>query len=74
MAASPFYGWYSVLGCALEANAIVLDARIGDGDEPDFLVAGADVRDVEAEHFQAFFELFHQKSFLFNMVGFLSIL
>ncbi|MEZ4681199.1 MAG: hypothetical protein R2932_43995 [Caldilineaceae bacterium] len=42
----------------LEADAVVLDTRIRNGDEPDFLVAGADVRDVEAEHFQAFFELF----------------
>ena len=42
----------------LEADAVVLDARIGNRDEPDFLVAGADIRNVEAEHFQAFFELF----------------
>ena len=43
----------------LEADAVVLDAWIGDGDEPDFLVACGDVRNVDAEHFQAFFELFN---------------
>ena len=58
MAASPFCGCYSIVSWALEADAAILDARIGHGDEPDFLVAGADVRDVETKHFQAFFQLF----------------
>ena len=48
----------------LEADAVVLDARIGNGDEPDFLVAGADVRDVETKHFQAFFQLFQREIIL----------
>ena len=42
----------------LEAEAIVLDAGIGNRDKPDFLVTGGDVRHVDAEHFQPFFELF----------------
>ena len=41
----------------LEADAAILDARIGHGDEPDFLVAGADVGQVETKHFQTFFQL-----------------
>jgi hypothetical protein len=44
-------------GFALEANAIVLDARIRDGDEPDCFIAGADVRDIDTECFQAGLEL-----------------
>ena len=35
----------------LEANAIELDTRIRDGDEPDFLVTNARVRHVDAERF-----------------------
>ena len=58
MAASPFCGCYSIVSWALEADAAILDARIGHGDEPDFLVAGADVGHVETKHFQAFFQLF----------------
>ena len=42
----------------LEAEAVGLDAWIGNCDEPDSLVAGADVANGDAKHFQAFFELF----------------
>ncbi|MEZ4614524.1 MAG: hypothetical protein R2867_03280 [Caldilineaceae bacterium] len=43
----------------LEADAVVLDARIGNGEDPDFLVAGCHIGYVDAEHFQPFFELFN---------------
>jgi hypothetical protein len=36
----------------LEANAIILGARIVNGDKPDFSAANTDVRDVDAEGFQ----------------------
>ena len=42
----------------LEAIAIVLDARIRDGHEPDFLVTGADVGHVDTKLLQAAFQLF----------------
>jgi hypothetical protein len=48
----------------LEADAAELDAGIRNRDEPDLLVASADVRDVQAEHFQAFFELFNGEIFV----------
>jgi hypothetical protein len=45
-------------GIALEADAAELEAGIRNGDEPNLLIAGADIWDVEAKHFQALFELF----------------
>ena len=45
-------------GYALDPDPFPLDAGIGDGDEPDLLVAGGDIGYVDPEHFQAFFELF----------------
>ena len=42
----------------LEADAAILEARKGHGEEPDFLVAGTDVGHVDAKHFQTFFQLF----------------
>lgn len=41
----------------LEANAIILDTGIRNGDKPDLLVAGADIGHVDTEHFQAIFQL-----------------
>ncbi len=41
----------------LEAEAVVLDARVWDGDEPHGLVTGADVGHVDAKLFQAVFQL-----------------
>jgi hypothetical protein len=41
------------LSVRLEADAIVLGARIVNGDKPDFLAANTDVRDVDAKGFQA---------------------
>ena len=41
----------------LEAPAVELDARIGNGDEPNVLVAGAHVGDVDAQGFQAILQL-----------------
>jgi len=47
----------SYVNTALEAEAVVLDARIRDGDEPHGLVTGADIRYVDAkELFQAAFQ------------------
>ena len=56
----------------LEAEAIVLDTGIGNADEPDFFVAGGDVRNVDTEHFQAFLELFQGEVILVQHDGVLS--
>lgn len=61
------YRFQTVL--TLEADAVVLDARIRNGDEPDSLVASADVGNVDAEHFQAFFELLNGEIVLVQHVG-----
>ncbi len=45
-------------GVMLEAEAVVLDAGIGNINEPDLLVAGGDVRDSDTKHLQPFFQLF----------------
>ena len=42
----------------LETNPIVLGAGIVDRDKPNFLATNADVGHVDAQHFQAAFELF----------------
>jgi hypothetical protein len=42
----------------LEAVAIVFPTWISNGKDPDFLVAGADVRHVDAELFQTAFQCF----------------
>ena len=59
--------WFGNVGfiqLRLEADAVILDARIGDGEDPNLLVAGRHVRYVEAEHFQALFELFDSEIIL----------
>jgi len=43
---------------------MILDAGIGNREDPDFLVASGDIRYVDAEHFQAFFELFDSEVIL----------
>ena len=57
----------------LEAEAIVLDAGIRNRDEPDFLVTGGDVGNVDAEHFQPFFELFQGEVILVQHGDVLSV-
>ena len=47
----------SYVDAALEAEAVVLDARIRDTDKPDAFVTSADVGHVDAELFQAGFQL-----------------
>jgi hypothetical protein len=42
---------YGLQHKALEANPVVLHTGIRNGDEPDLLVAGADVGDVDTEQF-----------------------
>ena len=42
----------------LEADPVPLDAGIADVPPKYFLATGTDIRDIETEHFQAFFELF----------------
>jgi hypothetical protein len=37
----------------LETDAVILGARVVNGDKPDFLAANTDIRHVDAEHFQA---------------------
>jgi hypothetical protein len=49
---------FCIEGLALEANPVVLDAGIRNSDEPNFLVASADVGDVDAQGFQTSFQLF----------------
>lgn len=46
---------------SLETKAVVFDTRIRNGDEPDPLVTDSGVGNVNAEHFQPFFELFQGK-------------
>ena len=42
----------------LEAVASIFPARVGDGEDPDPLVASADVRNRDAELFQTTFQCF----------------
>jgi hypothetical protein len=53
----------------LEAEAVVLDARIRNPDEPHRLVAGGDVGHVDAQGFQAVLELLDGKGLLAVHVG-----
>lgn len=41
----------------LEAPAVELDTRIGDGDKPNVLVTGAHVGNIDAQSFQAILQL-----------------
>ena len=45
----------------LEAPAVELDTRIGDGDKPDVFVAGAHIGNVDAQGFQTILQLLDAK-------------
>ena len=47
-----------LVAATLETKAVVLDAWIGNRYKPDPLVTDGGVGNVDAEHFQSFFELF----------------